>query len=286
MRFSIFTRRSIPTLSRKAPAPGSLRKVWLSDTALRAITIAVLLAFWQASSWLGLVSSFALPPPTRIIWALGKLVSDGFPQGINVLVHVQMTFVRIIQGFALGAVTGIPLGLFIGRNRLLERAATPIVTSARSIAPISLLPLAVAWFGVGELEKVLLIFWGTFWAVITSTIQGAMSVDPNLIRVAKILGTSRMALFFRVVLPATLPRIFAGLKIALGLCFMIIIAVEMVGTLRGLGALIQQARVFYRADLALAGTVLIGAIGYAITLTLDSVEKKVMPWNVDAMDEH
>jgi ABC-type nitrate/sulfonate/bicarbonate transport system permease component len=142
------------------------------------------------------------------------------------------------------------------------------------------LPLAIAWFGVGELAKVLLIMYGSFWAIITNTIQGARSVDSLYINVARMYGASRSTIFLRVVLPACLPRIFAGLKTALGLCFMIIIAVEMVGTITGLGALIQQARVFYRTDLAIAGTVLIGMFGISISLILNWLEKILLPWAV------
>jgi ABC-type nitrate/sulfonate/bicarbonate transport system permease component len=191
-----------------------------------------------------------------------------------------MTVVRILQGFILGAAAAIPLGLIIGRISLLERAVNPIVTAARSIATISLLPLAISWFGVGELAKVMLIMHGSFWAIITNTIQGARSVDPFHIRIARMFGASRTTVFLRVILPASLPRIFAGLKTALGLCFMIIIAVEMVGTITGLGALIQQARIFYRTDMAIAGTVLIGLFGISISLLLAGLEKLLLPWAV------
>jgi len=193
---------------------------------------------------------------------------------------MQSTVVRILQGYFLGATLAIPLGLFIGRVELLERAANPVVTFARSIATISLLPLAIAWFGVGELSRVLLITYGAFWAILTNTIQGARSVDPNYINVGKMFGAGRTVMFFRVILPATLPKIFSGMKIGLGLSFMVIIGVEMIGTIEGLGALIQQSRRYFRTDVAIAGTILIGVFGLIISVALDWLERLLMPWAV------
>ena len=256
----------------------------MNATGEKLLVIAALLLAWEGASRAGLVSPFALPPPSRVAEALAQLATDGFPQGIDVFTHVGRTLSRIVQGFLLGSVCAIPLGLMLGRAPRTERAVRPLVTAARSVATISLLPLAIAWFGVGELSKVLLIAYGAFWAVITATIQGAAAVDPRYLDVARMCGASRSATFLRVVLPATLPRIFAGLKIAVGLCFMVIIAVEMVGTLSGLGALIQQARAFYRTDLAIAGTVVIGVTGLLLAGVLAWLERRLMPWAV-GLDE-
>jgi ABC-type nitrate/sulfonate/bicarbonate transport system permease component len=148
------------------------------------------------------------------------------------------------------------------------------------VATISLLPLAIAWFGVSELSRVLLVMYGAFWAILTNTIQGVKSVDLNLINVGRMFGASKSGLFFQVILPATLPRIFAGMKIALGISFMVIIGVEMIGTVEGLGALIQQARYYYKSDIAIAGTVFIGIFGLLISVVLDWLERRMLPWAV------
>lgn len=243
-------------------------------------TVVALLCLWELLGLTGNINPLALPRPSKIAATLITLSSTGFPQGIVVSIHMQSTIVRILQGYFIGAALAIPLGLIIGRIQLLERAANPVVTFARSIATISLLPLAIAWFGVGELSRVLLITYGAFWAILTNTIQGARSVDPSYINVAKMFGARRSAMFFRVILPATLPKIFAGMKIGLGLAFMVIIGVEMIGTIEGLGALIQQARRYFRTDVAIAGTILIGAFGLVISVVLDWVERLLMPWAV------
>ena len=228
----------------------------------------------------GYIKAYRFSSPSKLFDTFIHLLTIGFPNTITVWVHIKATFLRIILGFLLACAVAIPLGLLIGRIQLLERMVDPIVTFCRSIAVISLLPLAIAWFGVGELARVLLIFYGCFWIIITNTIHAAKYVDPVLINAATILGSTRSGLFFQVILPASLPGIFAGMKVSVGLAFMIIIAVEMIGTIEGLGALIQQARTFYKTSIAIDGMIFIALIGIAISYTLDRLERLLLPWNV------
>lgn len=266
-----FTKRFI----RRDPEGG-----WaLTDLSIKIITILVLIAIWEIASRTGYIKIYLFSRPTKLYETFIQLLTTGFPRGITVHIHLQATFFRIITGFILACMTAIPLGLFIGRTRWLDRMVDPIVTFARSIAVISLLPLAIAWFGVGEMARVLLIFYGCFWIILTNTIQGAKYVDPLLIDAGRVLGASKRSLFYQVILPSSLPRIFAGMKVALGMAFMIIIAVEMIGTIEGLGALIQQARTFYNTSIAITGMIFIALIGFLISFTLDRLEHMLLPWN-------
>jgi ABC-type nitrate/sulfonate/bicarbonate transport system permease component len=180
----------------------------------------------------------------------------------------------------LATLLAIPLGLIIGANRYLDRAANVIVTFARSIAIISLLPLFVAWFGVGEPTRVLLIMYGCFWIILTNVIAGVKQVDPDLIRAGKMLETDPRQIFYRIVLPASVPQIFSGMKIALGVSFAVIVAVEMIGTVEGLGALIMSARTYYRSDAAMVGMFLIALFGYSLSRGLDWLEHILLPWAI------
>ena len=256
----------------------------MSDLSIKIVTIAVLLGAWEAASDLGYLKVYLFSNPSKLAETFVMLLTKGFPGGITVMVHIKATFFRIVMGFVLACLVAIPLGLFIGRTRWLERMVDPIVTFARSIATISLLPLAIAWFGVGELARVLLIFYGCFWIVLTNTIQGSKYVDTVLINAGHVLGARGWRLFFQVILPASLPRIFAGMKVALGMAFMVIIAVEMIGTIKGLGALIQQARTFYNTSIAIDGMIFIALIGLLISYTLDWLERLLLPWNVVSTD--
>jgi ABC-type nitrate/sulfonate/bicarbonate transport system permease component len=254
--------------------------VQLSDRWIFILTTVALIGIWEIITASGLVKPVHLPSPVRVLSTFFYISHEGYPQGITIFKHIKATVWRIIQGYTLATVTAIPLGLVIGSNFLLERAANPVITFARSIATISLLPLAIAWFGVGELSSILLITYGAFWAIITNTIQGVKQVDVNLINVGKMFGASRRNMFFRVVLPATLPRIFAGMKIGLGVSFMVIIAAELVGTVEGLGALIQQSRLYYRTDITIVGMIFIGIFGLIISFGLDRLERVMLPWAV------
>ncbi|MCL6552313.1 MAG: ABC transporter permease [Firmicutes bacterium] len=250
-----------------------------------ALTVVLLVVIWELLSRAGRLSAYHFPRPTQLAVALGELLWVGFPAGVTVWQHVVATVARIGQGYALAVVLAVPLGLVIGSVGGLERAAAPVVTFARSVATISLLPLAVAWFGVGELARVFLIAYGCFWVVLTHVVDGVRAVDTDLVRAARVLGASPVQLFARVVLPASAPRVFAGMKVALGLAFMVIVGVEMIGTIRGLGALIMEARTFYRSDTAMVGMALIGGFGLLLSRSLDWLERVLLPWSVGLDEE-
>ena len=256
------------------------KRFQLSDRWIRIITTIAIIGIWELLSRSGLIKPVHLPSPTKVASTFFYIMREGYPQDITIFIHIKATVRRIIQGYLLAIFTAIPLGLVIGSHFILERAANPIVTFARSIATISLLPLAIAWFGIGELSSVLLIMYGAFWAILTNTIQGVKQVDATFINVARMFGAKQRHIFFRVVLPATLPRIFAGMKIGLGVSFMVIIAAELVGTVQGLGALIQQARLYYRTDITIVGMIFIGLFGLIISFGLDRLERVMLPWAV------
>lgn len=267
------------------PSSSQKLKGWrlprLPERVWGVLTVLVLLALWEGLSRLGLLNPYHFPRPSKLAVTLWDLASTGFPRGITVWQHIGATVWRILQGYLLATVVAIPLGLIIGSASALDKATGALITFARSIATISLLPLAVAWFGVGELTRVLLIAYGCFWIIITNVIEGVKQVDPQLINAGRMLGANRNQIFRRVILPATLPRIFAGMKVALGIAFMVIVAVEMIGTSQGLGALIMEARTFYRSDAAIVGMVFIALFGFSLAKILDWVERTLLPWAPD-----
>jgi ABC-type nitrate/sulfonate/bicarbonate transport system permease component len=189
-----------------------------------------------------------------------------------------MTLWRVLQGCVLAISLAIPLGILIGSVIVLDKLTLPIITFARSVASLSLLPLAIIWFGTGELSKVLLIAYGCFWTMLPNAIAAVKYVDPVLIRAARTLDTGAAGVFWRVVLPAALPRMFAGARVAIGVGFMIIVGAEMIGTIQGLGALIMEARTFYRSDITLVGMALIGLIGFLVLAGLGWLERLLLPW--------
>ncbi|HKU04831.1 MAG TPA: ABC transporter permease [Bradyrhizobium sp.] len=247
---------------------------------LRGLAIvAGALALWEAASAFGILSPFLFPPPSRIADALVELVVVGFPDGVRLSQHLVVTVLRIVQGFLVAMALAIPLGLLIGRSPTIDALTTPIVTFARSIATLSLLPLAIVWFGIGETSKIFLIAYACFWVMLSNVIAAVKYIDPILVRAARTMDVSGLSLFFRILVPAAAPRMLAGARIALGVGFMVIVGAEMIGTIRGLGALIMEARNFYRTDISLVGMVVLGLIGFVLTIGLSGLERWLLPWH-------
>lgn len=252
----------------------------LPDWVVGLLSITVLLGLWELGVQIEALNAYRFPPPSKLARALWALTTDGFPRGVTAWLHIEATLLRILKGYTLAAVLAIPLGVLIGGNEFLDRTTHPIITFARSVATISLLPLAVAWFGVGELNRVLLIAYGCFWVILTNVVLAVKGIDYRLMQAAQTLGASRRQIFFQVMLPASLPRIFVGMKVALGLAFLVIVAAEMIGTIRGLGALIMEARTFYRTDTTMVGMLLIALFGFLLAKGLDRLERALLPWAV------
>lgn len=248
------------------------------DWAWPLLFLVVLLAAWEAAVALGWLRPIQFPPPSRLLRSLTELVVDGYPEGIALGSHFAITMQRILIGYVLALALAIPLGLVIGRVPLLDQLTDPVIAFGRSVATLSLLPLAVVWFGTGEAAKVFLIGYGCFWVMLSNVVAAVKNVDPMLVRAARTMDVSGPALFWQVVLPAALPRIFAGARIALGVGFMVIVGAEMIGTIQGLGALIMEARTFYRTDITMVGMFVIGALGLAIALGLEWLEQQLLPW--------
>lgn len=265
-------------MARSTERPARVGRGLRTEYAIGALTVIALFGLWEGLSRAGYLSPYHFPRPSKLAQTLEALVLVGFPRGVTVWHHISATVSRIAHGYALAAAVAIPLGLFVGGNQLLDRAVSPIVTFGRSIAIISLLPLFVAWFGVGETTRVLLIAYGCFWIILTNVIGGVKQVDIDLIRAGRMLGCNRRQLFARIVLPAAIPQLFAGLKIALGVAFAVIVAVEMIGTIEGLGALIMESRTFYRSDAAIVGMFFIALFGLGIATGLDRLEGLLLPW--------
>lgn len=270
----------------RAPVPRVARRLrngrWRHGGAVIGLgTIFTIALVWEGLSRLGFLPSFFLPPPSALISGMYELATRGFGN-ISIYRNIAMTSQRIALGFAGAVVVGVPVGIVVGYIPFLEKITQPIITFGRSIAAISLLPLFIAWFGIGELSKVMLIGLGAFLVIVTYTIAGVKFVDPVLIRAAQSMDTPPGVIFTQVIFPAILPRVFTGLKIALSVCFMIIVAAEMIGTVIGLGALIYDARNSFRTDITMDGMLIIGLLGFAASKLLDIAERKLLPWRAGA----
>lgn len=220
------------------------------------------------------VNTKMFPPPSHIAavfaemsWGTGEI----WP-------HVGASLQRALWGFLLGSSTGILVGVVTGRSRVLRHLSDPVIHGLRSIPAIAIVPLAIVWFGLGDVSKVMLIAWGTFFPVWLNTFIGVRDIPPVFLRSAASLGASRTASVLQVALPAALPFVFAGLRHATSVAFVVVVAAELVGAELGLGYLISFAHLVFRVDIMFVGLIYLGAIGFAADQLFAWLLHRLFPW--------
>ena len=203
------------------------------------------------------VGSVLFPPPGRVLLKAVELAEDG-TLGHQVRVSMQ----RILTGFACGSLIGIPVGLAIGSFAPVRRLLEPYTEFFRFIPATAMITVAVIWFGIGEGSKIFLIIYTTVFIVILNTAAGVGAVTPNKIRAARSLGANRAQVFLFVALPATVPYILTGMRLAMGNSFVTIIAAELIAANAGLGKMIWDARLYMLVDQIFVALLVLGGLGF------------------------
>lgn len=198
-----------------------------------------------------------LPSPLATWQALGELIDDG-TLGQSMLLSSQ----RILIGWSLGIIIGIPMGLLMGASRIIRSLFDPYIEFFRFIPPISFVTLAIIWLGPGEASKVALIFYTTVFIVILNMIAGVLATNPLRLRAAAALGASRARIMLTVIVPSTLPYMVTGARIAMSNSFLTIVSAEMIAAQQGLGSLIWLARNYARTEWVFIGIIMLGLLGY------------------------
>lgn len=228
--------------------------------------VTVLLVAWH----LGVLVSHSdiFPTPIAVLRGIGQLIREG------VLVrYIIASLFRVTWGFVIAVLVGVPTGLLLGWHRMAFRAFNPMIQMLRPISPIAWIPLAILWFGVTDAAPIFLIFLASVFPITVSSMAAIQNMQPVYLRAAKTFGLSGPQLFRRVILPASLPQIITGLRIALGIAWLVVVAAEMIAVNSGLGYLIIDARnAGKRYDLVVAGMVLIGTIGLLLDLLMRRLE--------------
>jgi NitT/TauT family transport system permease protein len=229
-----------------------------------AVLIA-LIALW----WIVVVrtESVIFPTPLQVVTGTMELVDDG-----TLWEHIGASLFRVGTGFGLAALVAIPMGLWMGRVDGAYITLNPIFQILRPISPIAWIPLAILWFGVGNLSPIFLIFIAAVFPMIVQTAAGVHTIERRYLRAAENFGVSKTVLFRQVIIPAVLPEIIVGMRISLGVAWLVVVAAEMIALRSGLGYLIMDSRnAGNRYDLVIAGMIIIGIIG----LILDAVMRKL-----------
>lgn len=226
-----------------------------------------------------------VPTPLAVLqgwqgWVFGAAGMGLNPYSGTWLSNVQYSSMRVVQGFSMAAVIGIPLGLMIGWSRLMAQLFDPLVQSLRPIPITAWLPFSIALFGISDMGSVFLIFLGGFYAIVVNTTQGARDVERTLVRAATMMGATRAQLLRRVVLPSAMPSVFTGMRIGLGISWTAVIVSEMVAVKSGLGYVLWDAYYVGRMDIVLADMVSIGAMGYFSDRLIVMLERRVLRWRI------
>jgi len=227
-------------------------------SAMPLVTVSAAIAIWQLA--VAVTDTTIFPGPVEVVHGLGEMVRKGLLIG-----YVRDSLLRVSVGYLLAVITAVPAGLLLGWYPLAREAFNPVVQMLRPISPLAWTPVAVIWFGVGGLAPVFLIFLAAFFPILLSTIEGVRNVPPMFRNAGRNFGLTRAQLLARVIFPAARPQILIGLRLALGIAWLVVVAAEMIAVDSGLGYLIIDSRnAGKRYDLVLAGMLLIGVIGLGL----------------------
>lgn len=232
------------------------------------------IALWQALASFGIINPFLLPAPTRLIGAAWDLALDG-----SLLRHVLASLERVFVGFVLAALCGIVLGIITGWSRALSDFLRPVIEALRPIPPIAWTPIAILWFGVGNAPSYFLVFIGAVFPIFVNTFAAVRGIDRTQINAALCLGAGPSLLVRDILIPASLPLIFPGLRIGLGIGWMCVVTAELIAAQSGLGYMIQQNRVLLQTQNVVAGMVTIGIIGFAMSAAMGTIERRLIGWS-------
>ncbi|MBD8052339.1 ABC transporter permease [Rhodococcus ruber] len=268
---------------RPAPAPparGAGTGPWIGAFVWRglkpAVAILAFLAVWEIAPRLGLVDEVFLPPFTVVADAFAQLIGDG-----RLAEHLGASLSRAVTGFGIAVLVAIPLGVAIGWYRPVAEFLDPILELFRNTAALALLPVFILILGIGETSKVALVIYASTFPILLNTVSGVRTVDPLLVKSARSLGLPSYRLFQKVILPAAVPTIFTGIRMAAASSILVLIAAEMVGAKAGLGYLVTASQLNFQIPNMYAGIVAISLVGLTFNGILVAVERRLSRWRAD-----
>jgi ABC-type nitrate/sulfonate/bicarbonate transport system permease component len=246
----------------------------------RLLPPVVTVACWQLASSAGLIPAYKLPSPAAVLGGLADLARVGMPPGHPLHRHVWHSLERVLAGYGAALALGVPLGLVMGWSRAFRGVVDPLVEIVRPIPPLAWIPLAILWFGIGLKSAAFIIFLGSFFPILLNTVNGVLAIDRVHLEAARTLGAGRRFIFLHVLVPGSVPSILTGMRIAVGIGWMTLVAAEFTGVREGygLGYMIMTARDIQRPDEILAGMLVIGLIGLGIDAALQALERRLIRW--------
>ncbi len=249
------------------------RNAFVERFLSRWLLVVAFFAAWEVAPRTGLVDRTFLPPLSEIIVDGGRLMGNG-----QLLNHVEASLARALAGLAVAIAIGIPLGLAIGWYARLAELVTPLLELFRNTAALALLPVFILLLGIGEASKAALVVYSCLWPILLNTISGVHGVDPLLIKAARAMGLPPVRLFWKVILPAAVPTIFVGIRLAGAYSLVVLVAAEMIGAKSGLGYLIIYSQYNFQIQDMYVGILTITLIGLLLNRGLMALERYFTSW--------
>lgn len=229
---------------------------------------------WQAGARLGFFNIVLFPPPSRIWSGFVEIYEDG-----TWWKDVRYSGARYLTGYAIGNAVGIVLGFLTGRIQILNRLISPVLNYLRATPSVALVPAAIVWFGIGEMEKIFIVAWGCTFPVWINTFAGSREVETEYIWAAQTLGASGWKLYMEVYLPRALPYIVAGSRVSIATGFFALAAAEMAGAYEGIGFRIFHAHEFFRTDIMFSAILTIGLFALICDNLFVQIVRLALPWS-------
>ncbi len=234
----------------------------------------VILVIWEVISRWGIVSSYILPSPGKVIATFVELIKNG-----NLVFNIKLSLDRVIKGFFVGGSIGFILGILMGLSRTIEKLVSPIFHAIRQVPLLGWIPLIILWFGIGEISKIVFIAIGAFYPMVINTFEGIRNVPKQYVEVAQIFEYDKVKLLQKVILPASLPSILTGVRFSLSVSWMLVVGAEIFTvTAGGIGDMMWEAREHFRMDVVVVGIITIGIIGLIMDRLLGAFEIRFLHW--------
>ncbi|MDA8109007.1 MAG: ABC transporter permease [Betaproteobacteria bacterium] len=234
---------------------------------------ALVVLAWYAIAYSGLINPALVPTPGQVAARFWQLLFHA-----RLPADIWMSTQRVFLGVLLGIVFAVPVGFVLGWYRTVRGFVDPLINFFRALPPIALIPLVIVYFGVGELAKIVILFYASFFSGVIVMYEGIAQINPIYVRVARTLGASDGEIFRKVIVPLTVPHMLTALRVSLGVAWATLVASELIAAQQGLGALIQNASSFFRLDIIYVGIICIGFIALAMDLLLRAAARRLLAW--------
>ena len=262
-----------------APGLGSRLLAYRPSTEniITGITLVLLFIIWVVLTGWEMVPKVFVPSPMDVWRAFVETLFEGY-HGKSLVIHNLVSLQRVLIGWIIASVLAVPLGLAMGLSSKVRAIFDYMIEFYRPLPPLAYYTLLVLWFGIGELSKVLLLFLAAIPPMTIGAAQGVKDVNPSVMQAARSLGANSWQVFFRILLPATLPAVITSMRISLGFTYTVLVAAEVVAATEGIGWMVWDASKFLRSDIIFIGIIVMGFTGIALDLIIRFIAKYLLRW--------